>query len=109
SHSCTVCRATPCRRATSVTEAPSSSTSSTARYRCSTTPSSTSTPGPSRRDQPVIAAKRQEYGKPGNQFGVSPIYRNYCQAPTGTASANRSEEHTSELQSRSDLVCRLLL
>src|SRR2546421_3309335 len=26
-----------------------------------------------------------------------------------TARANRSEEHTSELQSRSDLVCRLLL
>src|SRR2546421_8434849 len=31
--------------------------------------------------------------------------------PTGTAGcpAPRSEEHTSELQSRSDLVCRLLL
>src|SRR2546421_9501446 len=27
----------------------------------------------------------------------------------GTGSASRSEEHTSELQSRSDLVCRLLL
>src|SRR5699024_12025433 len=27
----------------------------------------------------------------------------------GGASANRSEEHTSELQSRFDLVCRLLL
>src|SRR5690349_23606533 len=27
----------------------------------------------------------------------------------GTASAVRSEEHTSELQSRRDLVCRLLL
>src|SRR5206468_12250353 len=27
----------------------------------------------------------------------------------GGAIANRSEEHTSELQSRSDLVCRLLL
>src|SRR2546421_8462625 len=26
-----------------------------------------------------------------------------------SAGANRSEEHTSELQSRSDLVCRLLL
>src|SRR5207249_5574093 len=31
-------------------------------------------------------------------------------APTGTArSSRRSEEHTSELQSRFDLVCRLLL
>src|SRR5206468_11741927 len=27
----------------------------------------------------------------------------------GSARANRSEEHTSELQSRSELVCRLLL
>src|SRR5207247_9811564 len=30
-------------------------------------------------------------------------------ARTGRASAPRSEEHTSELQSRVDLVCRLLL
>src|SRR5206468_7011198 len=29
--------------------------------------------------------------------------------PRGVASPRRSEEHTSELQSRSDLVCRLLL
>src|SRR5438067_9552468 len=29
--------------------------------------------------------------------------------PTGLAAAARSEEHTSELQSRFDLVCRLLL
>src|SRR5206468_4797608 len=30
-------------------------------------------------------------------------------APAGNRHRNRSEEHTSELQSRSDLVCRLLL
>src|SRR6266704_6599043 len=30
-------------------------------------------------------------------------------APTGPAPMMRSEEHTSELQSRFDLVCRLLL
>src|SRR5207249_6921452 len=30
-------------------------------------------------------------------------------ALSGVASASRSEEHTSELQSRFDLVCRLLL
>jgi len=36
----------------------------------------------------LIAAKRQACGKPGNQFGVSPTYRNYCQPATGTASAN---------------------
>src|SRR2546421_8931082 len=29
--------------------------------------------------------------------------------PNGASSRSRSEEHTSELQSRSDLVCRLLL
>src|SRR2546421_4961712 len=29
--------------------------------------------------------------------------------PAATPAAERSEEHTSELQSRSDLVCRLLL
>src|SRR5260221_9671085 len=31
------------------------------------------------------------------------------EAPLRAASAGRSEEHTSELQSHSDLVCRLLL
>src|SRR2546428_3080119 len=43
-------------------------------------------------------------GKPralGAQFTIS--------NPSTPASTNRSEEHTSELQSRSDLVCRLLL
>jgi len=57
---------------------------------------STSSPHPAPPAHPVplaaismlIAAKRQACGKPGNQFGVSPTYRNYCQAPTGTASAN---------------------
>src|SRR5260221_4590778 len=33
----------------------------------------------------------------------------FADAPTVGASAKRSEEHTSELQSHSDLVCRLLL
>src|SRR5436190_14448959 len=32
-----------------------------------------------------------------------------CPWPTGVAVPERSEEHTSELQSHSDLVCRLLL
>src|SRR6266496_5861201 len=32
-----------------------------------------------------------------------------CQAPRRCPGAARSEEHTSELQSRRDLVCRLLL
>src|SRR5699024_11494268 len=33
----------------------------------------------------------------------------FCCQPFTTSSAFRSEEHTSELQSRFDLVCRLLL
>src|SRR2546421_4941181 len=32
-----------------------------------------------------------------------------CARPTSSSRSGRSEEHTSELQSRSDLVCRLLL
>src|SRR2546430_11302815 len=32
-----------------------------------------------------------------------------CHGYRGSSAANRSEEHTSELQSQSNLVCRLLL
>src|SRR3989440_2799406 len=35
--------------------------------------------------------------------------RGRCRSGVGASRENRSEEHTSELQSRSDLVCRLLL
>src|SRR5206468_11970043 len=35
-------------------------------------------------------------------------FYNYCTETTSLREDNRSEEHTSELQSRSDLVCRLL-
>src|SRR3989475_5034002 len=44
-----------------------------------------------------------------------PIFRSACVTPTVTvdfpspAGEGRSEEHTSELQSQSNLVCRLLL
>src|SRR2546427_6956228 len=44
--------------------------------------------------------------------GVSlPIESTNCQAlaPSGSTAVARSEEHTSELQSQSNLVCRLLL
>src|SRR5437868_12196872 len=34
---------------------------------------------------------------------------NFLVGPNGALAFNRSEEHTSELQSRFDLVCRLLL
>src|SRR5206468_9468788 len=41
------------------------------------------------------------------RLGILPSSRSW--APAGTSQPARSEEHTSELQSRSDLVCRLLL
>src|SRR5438067_6635477 len=42
--------------------------------------------------------------------GAQPApHRVHAAGPSGASSARRSEEHTSELQSRFDLVCRLLL
>src|SRR5206468_8505905 len=41
--------------------------------------------------------------------GPSPDHPPGCACRRKAPSAGRSEEHTSELQSRSDLVCRLLL
>src|SRR2546428_1912482 len=38
-----------------------------------------------------------------------PLFRQYVDEIVGVDDEERSEEHTSELQSRSDLVCRLLL
>src|SRR2546427_1696184 len=35
--------------------------------------------------------------------------RSICESATNTTPSTRSEEHTSELQSQSNLVCRLLL
>src|SRR5690606_41223553 len=48
----------------------------------------------------------------GSPLGVVPLsywYRSRCAALGAGAAAYRSEEHTSELQSRENLVCRLLL
>src|SRR2546428_7085786 len=46
-------------------------------------------------------------------FPVPPVYIQVpfapCSVPSFDVYGRRSEEHTSELQSRSDLVCRLLL
>src|SRR5688572_32517222 len=43
-------------------------------------------------------------------FGALPIYNRVAEeSPHGEGSISRSEEHTSELQSQSNLVCRLLL
>src|SRR2546428_9105128 len=41
--------------------------------------------------------------------GARPRRRAHAQHPAQRRGVRRSEEHTSELQSRSDLVCRLLL
>src|SRR6478672_13930916 len=45
---------------------------------------------------PISSPRRSPYGAP-------------CHRSVTTGEEMRSEEHTSELQSRSDLVCRLLL
>src|SRR3712207_8094538 len=44
------------------------------------------------------------YGLPAEQYAIQT-----GQHPAKTTETNRSEEHTSELQSRQYLVCRLLL
>src|SRR5688572_31337054 len=60
----------------------------------------------------VINAASKVLSMSGGQFSCPIVFR----GPTGNAgqlgaqhSQNRSEEHTSELQSQSNLVCRLLL
>src|SRR5206468_7218047 len=72
--------------------------------------------------QPALAYRRvtMRLAEPLNSFGrVNPTYTKAKLKPilispritpiTPASSRLRSEEHTSELQSRSDLVCRLLL
>src|SRR5690606_40689046 len=46
---------------------------------------------------------------PGNPFSLSPSVVFYTLRKKGRILLSRSEEHTSELQSRENLVCRLLL
>src|SRR5699024_11464208 len=41
--------------------------------------------------------------------GITQVLNRWQQAKVALQSVNRSEEHTSELQSRFDIVCRLLL
>src|SRR2546421_9645383 len=47
--------------------------------------------------------------RPAGHAAPPPASRAERQIRAGARSTRRSEEHTSELQSRSDLVCRLLL
>src|SRR5699024_11398547 len=44
-----------------------------------------------------------------NRLATPAWWYNHCPKASTIASGRRSEEHTSELQSRFDLVCRLLL
>src|SRR2546428_10250175 len=45
----------------------------------------------------------------GRRRSGAPFRRRHPARSPGVSAPERSEEHTSELQSRSDLVCRLLL
>src|SRR2546429_6067752 len=63
---------------------------------------------PARGRGPWRATRRAAPGVPDGDTGRCPAHR---QGPLGTGARHqcRSEEHTSELQSRLHLVCRLLL
>src|SRR2546428_12735792 len=56
--------------------------------------------------RPARSAEAARRGSPASPPGRPPPER---RSSTGRSRSRRSEEHTSELQSRSDLVCRLLL
>src|SRR2546422_6321967 len=63
---------------------------------------------------PISAGHRRISGSPHapDRFAVAnyrPSYRAAAGVPLGVGGESRSEEHTSELQSRLHLVCRLLL
>src|SRR3712207_7357140 len=60
-------------------------------------------PGPRHRGSALDLARRAGRGGDGDR------QRPLARAPGGAAAAGRSEEHTSELQSRQYIVCRLLL
>src|SRR2546428_2876724 len=67
---------------------------------------------------PILAC-REQHGRRGEQWGGERARHGWSDAVrsrtaaaallAAATSSTRSEEHTSELQSRSDLVCRLLL
>src|SRR5690349_23829734 len=59
-----------------------------------------------RDDQQKGAYTLRPQGRGGYAKRITPLPRNLLK---GSRCAGRSEEHTSELQSRRDLVCRLLL
>src|SRR5690349_7716588 len=63
-------------------------------------------------DNPALDVRtaRIDQGGRGDPAGIRAVLADAAaRRPAGSPSAVRSEEHTSELQSRRDLVCRLLL
>src|SRR5690606_41872135 len=63
-----------------------------------------------RRGRPTDTAKSSSQGEPRAQWTQTALRRcPFCAARKADAGSPRSEEHTSELQSRENLVCRLLL
>src|SRR5690554_7732536 len=56
-----------------------------------------------------LAFARAQKSPPGQQMTSFRVFRLAVPKPRGTRRCQRSEEHTSELQSRPHLVCRLLL
>src|SRR2546421_5555220 len=59
--------------------------------------------------QPAGIALRDQLRRRSRDRPVQPLERSAGRSNARDDVAPRSEEHTSELQSRSDLVCRLLL
>src|SRR5690606_40247025 len=57
----------------------------------------------------VAHGQSVNYGQPSAAMGLGHPPPHQQQQPQGFAPPPRSEEHTSELQSRENLVCRLLL
>src|SRR5437868_13320547 len=64
--------------------------------------------GPSSRLSRLNATQRRPSSHPPPERNPAPLFRPAAQ-PSAPRRRRRSEEHTSELQSRFDLVCRLLL
>src|SRR2546429_7325833 len=57
----------------------------------------------------TLFRSQQHLGQPGISSSCSRNFRVYTAERPRSAAGRRSEEHTSELQSRLHLVCRLLL
>src|SRR5438105_15081949 len=57
----------------------------------------------------TLFRSRSTWGPSTGVRFMSPVRVDGRQPATGSVGGNRSEEHTSELQSRVELVCRLLL